>query len=90
MGGDIMNNPMMKCGHVAQGEDENGNPVCVVCIGIKEGATEVAENQPDLKNRKAECAYCGRKRDSDLSLPFFEYTPEYEYDKYYCGCKGWG
>jgi hypothetical protein len=84
-----MNNPMMKCGHVAQGEDENGKPVCVVCIGIVEGAREVAEEQPHLKSRKAECSQCSRTVESSLNLPFFEHNPNHKVDRYYCGCWGW-
>jgi len=84
-----MKSPLMKCGHVAQGEDEGGNPICVVCVGIKEGAKEIAEKQPDLKGRKAECSQCNNTTESSLDLPFFEYHPEREMDKYYCGCKGW-
>lgn len=50
--------PLMKCGHVAQGLDSKGNPVCAICYGIREGATEVAEPAP-LEGRKARCVYYG-------------------------------
>lgn len=55
-----MRMPLMKCGHTAQGVDENGNPVCVICYGINAGATEIADT-PDLEGRKARCAYYGKK-----------------------------
>ena len=43
----------------------------------------------ELDGRKAKCAMCGREKDSDYNLPFFEYRPNEEYDSYYCGCIGW-
>lgn len=81
---------LMKCGHTSNATDENGNPVCLICVGIKKGAEEIAEYQPDLKNREAKCMDCGKKVNSELNLPFFEHKPESEYDRFYCGCRGWG
>jgi len=80
--------PMMKCGHAANAEDENGNPVCVICAGITPDAYVVAE-MPDLSGRRAKCVYCERKVQSSTDLPFFEYRPNEEFDIYYCGCYGW-
>ena len=31
----------------------------------------------------------GKERESSIELPFFEYKPDKEYDKFYCGCGGW-
>lgn len=82
-------NVLMKCGCRAQGVDAaTGRPVCVVHIGIKPGADEVAD-PPELDRRFAQCGYCQRRRCSSLALPFFEYHPEREQDSFYCGCRGW-
>lgn len=81
--------PLMKCGHVAQGEDGDGNPVCIICIGIKEGAREVDPHPPELKGRMAECTDCGKTVESSYDLPFFAHYPDREKDSYYCGCWGW-
>lgn len=80
---------MMKCGHAANAQDETGKPVCVICIGIRDGADEVVE-APDLTGRTAFCVY-GKHAEvpSDLSLPFFEHLPDQPRDRYYCGCFGW-
>lgn len=68
-------NPLMKCGHIAQGHDENNNPICVICFGITQNALIVVEenNIPSLEGRKAKCTYCGNIRDSSYDLAFFEY-----------------
>ncbi|MEM2125020.1 MAG: hypothetical protein QXQ53_01320 [Candidatus Methanosuratincola sp.] len=79
---------MMRCGHVALATDGEGRPICPMCVGIVEGATEVAE-VPSLVGRKARCTACGREVDSDLNLPFFGYRKEEKEDEWYCGCKGW-
>ena len=63
---------LMECGHVANGVDEDNNPVCVICLGIHPGAT-IPKGVPDLKNRKAVCTDCRRTTKSSLDLPFFEY-----------------
>ena len=36
--------PMMKCGHVAQGQDSKGNPLCFLCAGKVSGWNEHAED----------------------------------------------
>ena len=90
---------LMECGHTAQGTDSEGNPVCVICFGIDEGATKVAE-KPDLTGRKAICTACKSEEsivDSDFDLPFFELREKAigkikgneDKDRYYCGCRGW-
>lgn len=83
-----MNN-LMQCGCAANARDEKGNPVCVVHLGIVEGADKVAE-VPNLTGRRAQCCYnCGSEVDSSLDLAFFEYLPDNPTDRYYCGCWGW-
>ena len=80
----------MKCGHKAVGEDEEGKPVCPMCL-----CWEVAPNVPELAGRKAKCRYCGRWMDvcgsngEFAGLPFFKHESDMEYDTYYCGCMGW-
>ena len=81
--------PLMKCGHAANAKDSKGNPVCVICVGIHPGAKEIEEESPDLSNRKAICSYGHAIVPSSTELAFFEYLPKEEYDRYYCGCKGW-
>lgn len=86
------NMPLMQCGHVAQGHDGNGNPVCVICVGFHHGARVVHDNPPDLTGRRSRCTYyrsCGTECDSTYGLPFFEHKPGFEYDRHYCGCMGW-
>ena len=80
---------LMKCGHSAQGVDEAGRPACVICAGIDAGATEIAEEVPNLDGRQACCSDCGNTRESEFGLAFFEYRPKAQHDKYYCGCYGW-
>ena len=80
----------MKCGHIAIGRDEEGNPVCPICL-----CWEIDPNAPDLAGRKAKCPYCGAMRDEinadgePVRLPFFRYQPDMEYDTFYDGCYGW-
>lgn len=82
-----MTKPTMGCGHTANAQKGDGSPLCVICYGIVPGADEVAET-PNLEGRMAECT-CNRRVPSDTQLPFFEHTPNKEFDRYYCGCYGW-
>lgn len=84
-----MTKPMMECGHAANATGPEGNPVCVICFGIRDGATKIAEQQPELEGRRAKCPYCTREADSSPSMPFFRHQPEQEFDSFYCGCRGW-
>ena len=79
---------MMKCGHTANAKKDDGSPVCVICYGIVPGADEVDDNPLDLTGRVAECT-CNRRTASDINLSFLEHTPVIEFDRYYCGCRGW-
>ncbi len=79
---------MMRCGHAANATDENGNPSCVICVGIVPGAT-VVDEPPDLTGRRAKCPDCDLFVDSETSLAFFEHRPNKDFDMYYCGCSGW-
>ena len=83
---------LMKCGHVANATDANGNPCCAICAGIDNRAFEIArevKGTDGLEGRKAKCPYCGKTVDSKWELPFFEYCPDVDRDSYYCGCWGW-
>jgi hypothetical protein len=85
-----MTTKIMKCGHAANGIDGKGNPVCVICVGIRPGACEVDEEPPDLVGRIARCVLCAKERPSNPDMQaFFMHRPDQEYDEYYCGCKGW-
>lgn len=87
-------NPMMACGHSANAVDGDGNPVCVICVGRKAGARDLAPT-PDLTGRQARCGQNGRRKKckgsvpSSTSLPFFSHQPDQAEDSFYCGCWGW-
>lgn len=84
-----MNEPvLMKCGHTANAEYDDGKPCCLICSPKRE-AYEVIDEKPDLTGRKAKCTDCGEIVDSNWNLPFFEYCPDKEYDRFYSGCWGW-
>ena len=84
-----MNEPvLMKCGHTANAEYDNGKPCCLICSPKRE-AYEVVEDKPNLTGRKAKCTDCGEIVNSNWNLPFFEYCPDKEYDRFYSGCWGW-
>ncbi len=80
---------LMKCGHVAQGEDDIGKPVCVICAGLREGYDVPVMEPPPLTDRKARCGDCNSEVDSKYTLPFFEHNSKKPKDRYYCGCQGW-
>lgn len=79
---------LMKCGHSATAVMPDGKPVCPICYGLTEHATEPLA-APDLAGREAKCSDCGMVRHSELTLPFFRYEPGRPFDSYYNGCKGW-
>lgn len=82
---------MLACGHAANATDSEGNPCCVICVGIHAGATTIVAS-PDLAGRDARCTYfstCRSQLPSNLKLAFFEFRPDRDFDEYYCGCKGW-
>lgn len=80
---------IMKCGHAANGVDKDGKPYCVICAGLTPNAYIVDDNVPDLTGRKARCSQCGCIVPSNANLFLFEYRPNWDYDKFYCGCGGW-
>lgn len=49
---------MMKCGHAANAIDDDGKPVCAICVGKE--AIDIYENPTDIAGRKARCNYFGR------------------------------
>ena len=81
-------NVLMKCGHTSNalkiGAGGEKIPCCVIC-----GCTEISDKQVDLVGRQAKCAECGSVTKSNLSLSFFKYNSNSEYDSYYDGCHGW-
>ena len=87
-----MNTPvMLKCGCVAvgvrtmtSGVAHDPLPWCMV-----HNCVEIAPVNPDLTGRTARCAYGDSEVPSSLTLAFFEYCPEQQRDRYYCGCYGW-
>jgi len=84
---------LMKCGHVNNAVDSNGQPCCVICAGITPGAEivdkEIIEDTDGLEGRIAKCSDCSSTTASSWTLPFFEYCPDKDHDSYYCGCYGW-
>lgn len=84
--------PMMMCGCSSNAtvvRDGKSVPCCAVCAGIREGWDKVNPDPPKLDKRQAECAYCNTRVVSNPHLAFFEYKPTEQYDKFYCGCRGW-
>lgn len=79
----------MKCGHVAQGTDSSGKPICVICAGITSDARIIDRSKTTFEGRTATCMYCRREFPSNPKLPFFKHRPDRETDEYYCGCYGW-
>lgn len=83
---------LMKCGHVANATDKDGNPVCVICAPGVNGVTVkriIEHEMSGLEGRNARCSWCSHITKSRWTLPFFEYRPDKETDSYYCGCGGW-
>ena len=84
-----MNDKMMGCGHSANAKNEDGGPVCAICVGLDPRATVIVE-PPNLSGRKAHCSYGAHAIvDSSIDLAFFEHRPDVPEDVYYCGCYGW-
>jgi len=81
-----MNRPCMKCGHTAQAT-KNGKPICAICYPSTDAITII--EKPDLTERIAKCIMCERRMKSNTNLPFFHHCKDSEYDRYYCGCRGW-
>lgn len=77
---------MMMCGHASNGIDANTKkPVCVICNEDRESPIPA-----EMQGRIAKCMYgCGGVKKSSLSLPFFEFRPAHEFDRFYDGCSGW-
>jgi hypothetical protein len=80
---------MMACGCVAMAVQNLGNgktrPMCIVHM-----TTDTAKG-PELRHRKARCAYfstCKTESASSVELPFFQWQPELEHDRFYCLCQG--
>ena len=84
-----MSDILMKCNHVAQGTTQDGQPVCVICVGINPDATIIHPKPPELKGRISRCTYCGKEKASRYDLPFFNYRALLDRDTHYDGCRGW-
>lgn len=82
--------PMMMCGHAANGTKQTGEPVCVICFGMRVAGADRIDTMPDLTGRTASCP-CGKKAPSKnyIRLAFFQHLPDREFDDYYCGHSGW-
>lgn len=83
-----MKTKMMKCGCAANGKCGDKD-ICVAHYSLTpDGAIEVPA--PDLSKRHAVCCYGQHgKIFSSVDLAFFEYRPNENFDRYYCGCYGW-
>lgn len=64
--------PLMECGHVAQGTNAAGEPSCIICVGLVDGAEKVANPVP-LEGRMARCTCEREPVPSSFDLAFFEY-----------------
>lgn len=79
------------CNHTDNGIVNVGGkklPCCVICA-CSQVKMEIKNEYDGLENRTAKCDGCGKKVKSNWDLAFFEYCPNEEYDRYYCGCYGW-
>lgn len=47
-----------------------------------------AQALPDVSARVAECSFCHATRPSSFDLPLFVHCPDWERDRFYCGCRG--
>jgi hypothetical protein len=56
-------------GHRCQGTDANGEPACVICVGLP--GYQIKTIDFDFTGRKAYC-HCGKEVDSSPNLAFFE------------------
>jgi hypothetical protein len=89
-----MPNVLMACGCRANAVlPGTSSPACAI-----HDCFTVLSDRPNLFGRIAKCTYyprggkygkCQEPQPSDLTLPFFEYRPNGEEDRYYCGCWGW-
>lgn len=64
------------------------NLICSVC------AAESLRENPNVINNRVACCSCTTSKiiPSSIALKeeaFFEYRPNEEMDRYYCGCRGW-
>jgi hypothetical protein len=75
---------LMACGHTPQVHDKDGNPKCVLC-----DESSVAQEQINLEGRESKCMYCGRRKPSRFTLPFFRFNRDREYDEHDDGCRGY-
>lgn len=88
------NATMMRCGHAANAICTASHginfdppiPCCAICDCLA-----VADQQPDLSDRRALCLQCGTRLvpSEPGKLAFFAHRPDRDYDGYYCGCRGW-
>lgn len=89
--------PIMLCGCAANGTTKDGDPICVIHVGmLNKSNVDIGRNVKVVKtnylNRKAICGQCRKDHTitpSTPSLPFFREEPDFQFDSYYCGCRGW-
>lgn len=48
---------IMQCGHAPNAKNSEGDPVCVICVGIHPGWNLEDKNPPSFSGREACCAY---------------------------------
>ena len=75
------------CGAQMQGQDSNGNPICVACYGIKEySSIPVEVEMPE----QFTCTECGVTTPTVELLKRWRVIPFADTKgHYYCGCRGW-
>ncbi len=72
------------CGEVADEPNLSGRMARCSCYGMIVGRKNETW-YPQMMNGNR----CGSIVPSSTDLPFFEYRPNFEFDKFYCGCQSW-
>jgi hypothetical protein len=101
----MRNTPMMKCGHAANAisngkpcciicfmtiGDDSMTPMDTPDLTNRRARCSYYNTQPNHKHEgRCDRNICHCEEPSSSNLAFFEYRPNEEYDRFYCGCFGW-
>jgi NMD protein affecting ribosome stability and mRNA decay len=84
------------CGAISQATDDNGNPVCAICIGITEYNLVERELPEEFTIKCSDCAKTltykeGQWYYKNGNVSTYDVPPFLNLDtkRFYCGCCGW-